>query len=227
MAAIVVFCGWTLLRAARGAALSVGAVPWAVLIVAAAAVWTMLRPFVIPSPGMADTLLPGDQVLIETAGQRLGRLPRRGDIVAFRYPVDPKQFFIKRVVAVPGDSLHIANKRLYLNGAEVREPWASHKTASIDLYRDYFPSAADVPVFTQGEQMLRHHVRNGQVVVPDGKYFVMGDNRDSSLDSRYWGFITRGDIIGRAVLIYGSYDRATKAETALNTRWSRLLKRLS
>lgn len=126
-----------------------------------------------------------------------------------------------------GDRLRIVEKRLYRNGSPVTEPYATHKTAYFDSFRDNFPGAPDFRLHPPGEAMLRDNVRNGEVVVPEGKYFVMGDNRDSSLDSRYWGFITRADIVGRPVLIYASYDAAGPDQTlsVRNTRWNRLLRR--
>jgi signal peptidase I len=102
------------------------------------------------------------------------------------------------------------DKRLYRNGVEVREPYVQHITSLIDAYRDNFPGGRDPgwhgPGSEAAAEMIAHHVRDGELVVPEGKYFVLGDNRDDSLDSRYWGFIRRSDIVGRPILIYGSTD---------------------
>ena len=204
--------------------------PWLPAAVALALFWICFRPFVMPSASMEKTLLPGDKFLVQTATWRLGRQPRFGDLVAFHYPVDPRETHIKRVVGLPGDRLRIEAKRLYRNGAPVTEPYAFHATAYVDSYRDNFPSAPHVPLAAQGEEMLRNHVRDGEVVVPPGEYFVLGDNRDDSLDSRYWGFVKRSEIIGSPTLVYASNELAGTPGAAqpsiLNTRWNRLLKPL-
>jgi signal peptidase I len=220
--AVVLVSSLLLLRAARELS-PARPWPWVALIVAVVALWTVLRPYAMPAGSMSDTILAGDHLLVETASPRLGRLPRHGDIVVLRYPVDPRQTFVKRVVGLPGDRLRIENKRLYRNGEPVAEPWATHKTAYVDSYRDNFPAQPNNHVAIAAGDMLRGHVRDGEIVVPDGRYFVLGDNRDNSLDSRYWGFVSRADIVGRPLLIYGSYE----GDTALNTRWRRLLKRVS
>jgi signal peptidase I len=232
---LVLVCAFLFLRAAlelwrcRAARASVW--PWATVTAVLVVCWGLLRPIVIPSAAMADTLLAGDHLVVETASALLGRSPQRGDIVAFRYPVDRANIFVQRIVGVPGDRLEIIEKRLYRDGSPVVEPYAVHKTDYFDAYRDNFPATPSVRIFPPAEAMLRDNVRNGEVVVPEGKYFVMGDNRDSSLDSRYWGFITKADIIGRPVLIYASYDvgdslaGSDKTFSVLNTRWNRLLRR--
>lgn len=209
-AALALIAAWLLLRAARelmAGARVAAALPWALLVLLPVAAFVLWRPYVIPSQAMADTLQPGDRVLVEAAWWRPAREPRYGDIVAFRYPVDPKQTFLKRIVGLPGDRLSMRNKQLYRNGEPVREPWARHKTAYTDDFRDNFPgSRPPFHLAAAGQRMLDEHVRGGELVVPEGSYFVLGDNRDNSLDSRYWGFVSRADILGRAVLIYGSED---------------------
>lgn len=180
---------------------------------------TLVQAFVIPTGSMEETLLIGDHLLVDKlAYAPAGPLSKyllpyldvkRGDIIVFRYPVDITQTFVKRVVGVPGDRIKIVNKQLYLNGKPVYEPYKYHKTDYIDPYRDNFPSEPNVRLFPPAEEMLRNHVVNGEVVVPPGHYFVLGDNRDSSLDSRYWGFVPRENIIGKPILIYWSYDSST------------------
>jgi signal peptidase I len=210
----------------------------------------LLQAFVIPTGSMEDTLMVGDHLLVDKlsyappdgASQHL--LPyrdvKRGDIIVFRYPVDIQQTFVKRCIGVPGDRIHLVNKRLFLNGHPVDEPYVYHKSAYIDAYRDYFPSAAGIGLAPGAQDMLANHVVNGDVVVPPGYYFAMGDNRDNSLDSRYWGFVPRGNIIGKPLIIYWSYDATTSAltDTGLNvqhlvdmvlhfptkTRWDRSLR---
>jgi signal peptidase I len=186
---------------------------------------------VIPSGAMEDTLLIGDSVFVEVASPHLGHTPEVGELVVFHYPIDRKETYVKRVVGVPGDRLRTQDKRLFRNGLPVPETYARHKTDYVDSYRDNFPSPPNVSIPAPGQEMLAANVRNGELVVPTGKYFVLGDNRDNSFDSRYWGFISRDDIIGTPVLIYASHDlgppgtERREAPTFRNTRWNRLLKR--
>jgi len=180
---------------------------------------TLLQAFVIPTGSMEDTLLIGDHLLVDklayappgTVSRHI--LPytevKRGDIIVFRYPVDITQTFVKRCIGVPGDRIHLVNKQLWLNGKQVEEPYVYHKTEFIDAYRDNFPADPNVAVPEQAHDMLANHVEGGDVIVPQGEYFAMGDNRDSSLDSRYWGFVPRGNIIGKPIVIYWSYDATT------------------
>ncbi len=135
---------------------------------------------------------------------------KRGDIIVFRYPVDIRQTFVKRVVGIPGDRIKIVNKQVHLNGKPLNEPYKYHKTEYIDSYRDNFPGEPNTRLSESGTEMLTKHVVNGEVVVPPGAYFALGDNRDSSLDSRYWGFVPRENIIGKPVIIYWSYDAPTE-----------------
>ena len=181
---------------------------------------TLVQAFVIPTGSMEDTLLIGDHLLVD----KLAYAPpgpvskfllpyeevKRGDIIVFRYPVDIRQTFVKRCMGVPGDRIRLVNKQLYLNGKKLDEPYVYHKTDYPDSYRDNFPSDPNVHISDSGEDMLEHHVVNGEVVVPPGSYFAMGDNRDSSLDSRYWGFVPRDNIVGKPLIIYWSYDAPTE-----------------
>lgn len=182
---------------------------------------TLVQAFVIPTGSMEDTLLIGDHLLVDKLAYAPSGpvskylLPykevKRGDIIVFRFPVDIRQTFVKRVVGVPGDRLHIENKELFLNGKKLNEPYKYHKQPYIDSYRDNFPGEPNVNLSESGQAMLEKHVVNGEVVVPPGHYFAMGDNRDSSLDSRYWGFVPRENIIGKPLIIYWSYDAPTSA----------------
>jgi signal peptidase I len=181
----------------------------------------LVQAFVIPTGSMEDTLLIGDHLLVDKlAYAPSGPVskyalpysePRRGDIIVFRYPVDIKQTFVKRCIGVPGDHIRLENKQLVLNGHAVNEPYVYHKSELIDSYRDNFPAEPNTYMADPAHDMLANHVVNGEVVVPAGYYFAMGDNRDSSLDSRYWGFVPRGNIIGKPVIIYCSYDASTEA----------------
>jgi signal peptidase I len=188
-----------------------------------------VRAYSMPTSSMEDTVQAGDEILVETVSPLLGRTLRRGDLVVFRYPPDPKQTHIKRIVGLPGDRLRIRGKRLYRNGAQVREDYARLKTEWIDPYRDNFPGQAGPAVLPRALNMLEKNVRDGELAVPSDQYFVLGDNRDFSLDSRYFGFITQADVIGRPFLIYESHeqrDPASPSRSIASLRWHRLLKRI-
>ena len=182
---------------------------------------TLVQAFVIPTGSMEDTLLIGDHLLVDklayappgAISQHL--LPysgiKRGDIIVFRYPVDIRQTFVKRVIGIPGDRIRLENKRVFLNGKMLNEPYKYHKTEYFDSYRDNFPGEPNIRLYEPAQVMLEKNVVRGEVVVPPGNYFAMGDNRDSSLDSRYWGFVPRENIIGKPLIIYWSYDAPTEA----------------
>lgn len=182
---------------------------------------TLVQAFVIPTGSMEDTLLIGDHLLVDKlayapAGALTKHLlpyedVKRGDIIVFRYPIDIKQTFVKRVIGVPGDRIRLENKRVFLNGHPLTEPYKYNKTEYIDSYRDNFPNFPNVSLYKPAQEMLVNNVQHGEVVVPAEHYFAMGDNRDSSLDSRYWGFVPRENIIGKPLIIYWSYDASTEA----------------
>jgi signal peptidase I len=181
---------------------------------------TLVQAFVIPTGSMEDTLRIGDHLLVDKLAYSPESAPtrfllpyrdvKRGDIIVFRYPNDIRQTFVKRAIGVPGDRIRLIDKKLILNGHPVDEPYVYHKTEYIDSYRDNFPSDPNVHVSESALDMLTNHVRNGEVIVPHGYVFAMGDNRDSSLDSRYWGFVPRENIIGKPLIIYWSYDAPTE-----------------
>ncbi|MEO8025702.1 MAG: signal peptidase I [Bryobacteraceae bacterium] len=181
---------------------------------------TLVQAFVIPTGSMEDTLLIGDHLLVDklafapsgpVSKYLLPYTPvKRGDIIVFRYPIDIKQTFVKRVIGLPGDHIRVINKEVYVNGTKLKEPYKYNKTDYIDSYRDNFPGEPNVRLYEPAIAMLEHNVVDGRVVVPDGHYFAMGDNRDSSLDSRYWGFVPRDNIIGKPLIIYWSYDAPTE-----------------
>jgi len=165
----------------------------------------ILRPFSIPTGSMAETILSGDYVLVRPL---LGTTPSRGDLVQMRYPVDRSQIFLKRIVAIGGDRVRFSKGTLILNGSPVNEPYASHKAPYPDEFRDNFPAAeSNVTLPRAGwAEWLKQNTTGGELVVPSGKFFVLGDNRDNSLDSRYWGFLDQSDLLGKPVLVYFSVN---------------------
>lgn len=188
---------------------------------------TLVQAFVIPTGSMEDTLLIGDHLLVDKLAYAPSgpvsqyllpyEAPKRGDIIVFRYPVDIRQTFVKRVMGVPGDHIRLENKNVVLNGRKLDEtPYVFHKTDYIDSYRDNFPGEPNVHIAEPAQVMLEKNVVNGEVVVPPNSYFAMGDNRDSSWDSRYWGFVPRGNIIGKPLIIYWSYDAPTEQLASQN-----------
>jgi signal peptidase I len=208
---------------------------------------TLVQAFVVPTSSMESTVMTGDHMLVDKLSYApagpVGRhlLPytplRRGDIIVFRWPPDPRQNYIKRLIGMPGDRIRVVNKDVYLNGRKLYEPYTQHIFAGIEPYRDNFPSDPAGPVMPLGRDMLAANVVNGEVVVPPDSFFAMGDNRDNSLDSRYWGFVPRDNIIGKPFIIWWSYDAPTEdlvdftakhfIDLAQNfftkTRWSRTL----
>jgi len=181
---------------------------------------TLVQAFVIPTGSMEDTLLIGDHLLVDklayapngpVSRHLLPYTPlKRGDIIVFRYPVNTKETFVKRVIGIPGDRIRIVSKTVHLNGKPLAEPYTYYKRDDFDQYRDDFPAEPPMRVDERALDMLDRHMTDGEIVVPPGNYFAMGDNRDSSLDSRYWGFVPRQNIIGKPLLVYWSYDAPTE-----------------
>ena len=203
------------------------ATPWIAVSVLSAMLLVFAQAFVIPSGAMENTLLVGDHVIV-----RRFPVPQvgRGDIAIFRYPVDRRQTFVKRIVGIPGDRIRISDKILYRNGEALDELYVTHKTAYVDPYRDNFPSEPNTHLHEYAHDMLDNHVEGGEVVVPENCYFVLGDNRDMSLDSRYWGFVRFTDIVGKPLLIYHSEEKPPGVDEygeptePSRIRWERLLK---
>jgi signal peptidase I len=179
----------------------------------------LVQAYVIPTGSMEGNLLVGDHILVDRLATAdpgpLGRriLPyrevERGDIVAFLYPEDIRQTYVKRVIGLPGDRIRIENGQVVRNGHRLVEPYARHSAARPDPHRDDFPAAPEFYTTPRGRDMFEHHVRGGEVVVPPGMLFALGDNRDNSADSRYWGFVPRDYVVGRPLLVYWSYDAPT------------------
>ena len=209
---------------------------------------TLVQAFIVPTPSMESTVLVGDHLLVDKLSYAppgsISRYllpytePKRGDIIVFRYPMDIQQNYVKRVIGTPGDRIRVVDKTVYVNGRALTEPYAQHVSSGLEPYRDNFPSAPSGPVYDRAREMLDHNVVNGEVVVPPQSYFAMGDNRDNSLDSRYWGFVPRENIIGKPLVIFWSYDAPTEDWVDYNanhfidlaknffskTRWDRELK---
>lgn len=159
----------------------------------------VVQAFKIPSGSMLETLQIGDHLLVNKFIYGLrnpfnddylirGREPQAGDVIVFRYPKDRSLDYIKRIVGVPGDTLEMRNKVLYRNGAAVQEPYTQHSQPMI---------------------MIPGRDNWGPITVPEDKFFALGDNRDDSSDSRFWGFLDRKDIRGLAWRIYWSADGLT------------------
>ncbi|MEJ2134947.1 MAG: signal peptidase I [Desulfofustis sp.] len=178
----------------------------------------VVQAFKIPSGSMLPTLMIGDHLLVNKfiygirvpfSGKVLVPLkdPQSGDIIVFKFPKDRSIDYIKRVVGVPGDEIEIKNKKLYLNGEPTSDPYAHYTTTQI------------LPGSVSPKDNF------GPITVPEGKYFVMGDNRDNSSDSRFWGFVENNDVLGKAMIIYWSWDidePLLSVDRFASIRWNRL-----
>lgn len=207
---------------------------------------TLVQAYVVPTGSMEGTIRVGDHMLVDRLTYaEPGALVRkalpyrevqRGDIVAFHYPEDTAQVFVKRVIGLAGDRIHLEDKQVFRNGRRLIEPYTQHIAPEIDPYRDDFPRQPEVFTTPRGQEMFEHHIAGGEVVVPPDTLFVMGDNRDNSSDSRYWGFVPREYVVGKPLFIYWSYDAPTEELTAWSlahavdlaehfftkTRWNRM-----
>jgi len=215
----------------------------------------VLQPFLIPSESMERTLLVGDFLLVNkqifAPSGGLHSLERRimpyrdvqrGDIVVFHHPDPP--YLVKRVVGVPGDRIRIEDGRVSVNGVVLDEPYAAFEPAAPNLFRDNFPATVytDPNIDPTWWRQLQSLTRNGELVVPAGEYFMLGDNRNHSKDSRFWGFVPREAVIARPLLIYFSVrrpsttdvpqaaddrlgqDRELTARLAAFARWKRIFR---
>ena len=182
----------------------------------------IVQAFKIPSQSMEPTLLIGDHLLVNKFifgghGAWYERfLPyraiRRGDIVVFKFPFDDHPHYVKRVIGLPGDRVRIIDQHVYVNDELLSEPYVIHDPIYEDPFGDNFPPSgryfAEIGLRPEWAEQILSHVRHGELVVPPDNYFVMGDNRDRSWDSRYWGFVNRGAVMGRPVMIYWSVEAA-------------------
>lgn len=191
----------------------------------------LLQAFVVPTPSMERTVLVGDHLVVNkfVFGPRalpgldrfLPRRPlRRGDVIVFKFPEDPRRDFVKRTVALPGDSFEIRDKLVYVNGRLEAEPHAFHSETRV------WPDDPEVP------EGLRRRDQLGSLRVPPRSYFAMGDNRDSSYDSRFWGPVPAENLKGRPLFVYWSLPPSGAgkrgplrwiADFFAATRWSRTL----
>lgn len=178
----------------------------------------VFQAFKIPTGSMEPNLLVGDHLIVNkmifspsVTGLERALLPRReirrGDIVVFKYPEEPERDFIKRVIGLPGDRLELRRKAMYINGEPLTEPYAHLEE----------PPSESAGVTGDLREFY------GPVTVPAGQYFMMGDNRDNSQDSRYWGFLPAHYVKGRALFIYFSFEEGESMTHVLQgTRWERL-----
>jgi signal peptidase I len=199
----------------------------------------VVQAFKIPTGSMENNLLIGDHLLVNKfafapTGSGIERtlLPiggiARGDVIVFKYPEEPERDFIKRVIGLPGETVEVKNREVFIDGKALDEPYAH-----------YLPRGAASELSESTSDDVREHF--GPVTVPPEKYFMMGDNRDNSQDSRYWGFLPRDYVKGRALFVYWSYESereeyqaddllsslkglvSTAVHFVTRTRWSRML----
>jgi signal peptidase I len=199
----------------------------------------IVQAFKIPSASMERTLLVGDHLLVNKfifGGHGAWyekilpyRSLKRGDIIVFKFPYADHPHFVKRVIGLPGDHVKIVDQQVYINGKLLNEPYVVHDpSARYDPLNYTFPPApgteliASTSVQPEWVRDIHKYIQGDELVVPPGKYFAMGDNRDMSLDSRYWGFVDRDAIMGRPFLIYWSVD-ATSGDYGQSSFWQRLL----
>ena len=185
----------------------------------------VVQAFKIPTGSMENTLLIGDHLLVNkfTFAYPHGALARllpyrpihRGDVVVFKYPGSPEdaqepgEHFVKRVIGLPGDSVRVFHRQVFVNGTAVAEPFVRHSHADELRPGDDFPPNTwdEMEGATSAWRAeFQNYVKDGQLVVPQNQYFVMGDNREESWDSRFWGFVPRAVISGRPLVIYWSYE---------------------
>jgi signal peptidase I len=216
----------------------------------------IVQAFKIPSQSMEPTLLVGDHLLVnkfvfEGTGAWYEKLlpyrsVQRGDIIVFKFPFDDHPHYVKRVIGIPGDHIRISSEQVYVNGSKLSEPYVVHDPSAEDPFTYNYPPASTysmgIGLRSEWADQISNYVHDGEIVVPPNHYFVMGDNRDRSWDSRYWGFVDHDSIMGRPILIYWSveatsddYDDRSLGGTARGieetllhlssrTRWHRMLR---
>jgi signal peptidase I len=187
----------------------------------------VVQAFKIPTGSMEQNLLIGDHLLVNkfVFGPTISPIERavlpmkdikRKDVIVFKYPEEPERDFIKRVIGLPGETVELRNKRVFINGKQLDEPYVYY-------LEDPPPIPQEMEMSSEVQGTGDPRVQYGPVTVPPGQYFVMGDNRDNSQDSRYWGFLPRENVKGKALVIYWSYD----PDAGLSgLRWNRILRQV-
>jgi signal peptidase I len=179
----------------------------------------VLQAFEIPSSSMEDTLLIGDHIFVNRAQFTPATrwlaplLPygeiRRGDVVVFLSPEDQRLYVVRRIIGIPGDRLHLRDGVVYRNGVKQDEPYVRYKFSDFNPYRDNFPAVPPSEMYGVRNQewalSLPQYLEGDDLVVPPNSFFGMGDNRDVSYDSRYYGFFPRANVVGRPMFIYWSF----------------------
>ncbi len=187
-----------------------------IVVVAVFIITFIAQPFRIPSESMVPTLLVGDFLLVAKqdfpARQSVPLVTKptlqRGDVIVFHYPLDPSLHLVKRIIGLPGDHLRLRNGRVFIDGQPLAEPYAFYEPGPADSFRDNFPRLQnpDPDVNSNWWIQMKQLVYRGELTVPAGHYFVLGDNRNDSEDSRYWGFVPASAIVGKPFLVYFSLD---------------------
>ena len=183
----------------------------------------ILQPMVIPSESMERTLLVGDFLIVNRivlapakpwAWLLRYEPPMRSEIVTFHSPLNPSDYLVKRVIGLPGDRLRMENGRVWINGQQLPEPYAVFEPGEANPAMDRFPAAlyTDPRVDAAWWRQMQSLTRNGDLLIPPGKYFMLGDNRNHSLDSRYWGFVDRSAMVARPEFIYFSLNRPSRTD---------------
>lgn len=215
---------------------------WSKIIIFAVALFVVIRTFgveayKIPSGSMENTLLVGDFLLVNKAlyGAEIPftdvrlpaiRSPRRGDVIVFQFPLDPRTAYVKRLIGLPGDTVEMREGALVLNGRVQNEQYVIHSHPAGEPLEQEFRWQNQYLVRTAQAREGYHPSRNtwGPLIVPDKSYFMLGDNRDNSEDSRYWGFVSDSLVRGRPLIVYYSFEHDASRDFSWlsNIRWSRL-----
>ncbi len=181
-----------------------------IIIVAIFIITFTVQPFRIPSASMVPTLLVGDFLLVDKQTADRDHVPfapgniHRGDIVVFHFPASPTVHLVKRVIGLPGERLRMHDDQVFINGKSLDEPYAVYRPSPPDNFRDNFPrlTSTDPDIDARWWMQLRHLEDHGELRIPADQYFVLGDNRNNSEDSRYWGLVPAQAIIGKPILVY-------------------------
>jgi len=198
-----------------------------IIIVAIFIITFTFQPFRIPSESMQPTLMVGDFLLVAKQQFPMAADPlplpstpiKRGDVIVFHYPIDPSIHLVKRVVGIPGDHLRLRDGRVFINGVAMNEPYAIYRPGPPDNFRDNFPrlSNPDPDVTSNWWIQMKSIVNHGEITVPPHSFFVLGDNRNDSEDSRYWGFVPASAIVGKPLLIYFSLNEPGRDDDSDST----------